>query len=75
MFTAELKINGCLISHIYIHNECQIGGTGVYVYSYEIYIVNEKQKKSIIKGEINHERLKGGLDLLRRILEKEKKNL
>lgn len=68
MLTAEIKINGALISHIYVVNEGEIVGDNS-EYRYEIYHPDEK----ILKGKVKHFRSKGALELVRLILEKERK--
>jgi len=68
MLTAEIKVNGSLIAHMYIVNEGSFDGENA-KYRYEIYHPDD----GIIKGKMSHVRSDGALELIRLILEKERK--
>ena len=73
MLTAEVKINGALIYHIYVHNEERYIKThpdAKCSYYFEIY----QPQKEISKGKITHARTDGALVLLNKILSKEVKH-
>jgi hypothetical protein len=71
MFSVEIKVNGCMVVHIYGHN------TGIpdavynlndplHLYSYEIYTLGEKK---LSFGHVLHKQSNGLLTLIRKILE------
>lgn len=74
MLTAEIKINGCLLSHVYIHNTGVEPGMGdCYNYEYEVYNVGEGESKGVIWGFLKHKRSDGALELVKKVLGKCKK--
>ena len=68
MLTAEIKVNGALIGHVYIHNEGYLGAdTNVCGYTYHIYDVGEA---AIVKeGHVEHDRSDGAFALINRVLD------
>jgi hypothetical protein len=62
MITAEIKINGKLIAHVYAVNK---GGDpdGTCAYLYEVYEVG-MGVEGVKRGEVTHDRLDGGLQLI-----------
>lgn len=68
MLTAEIKVNGELIAHIHIVNESLLENNKSR-YRYEIY----EPREEVRDGRIDHFRVDGALELIRLILEKEKK--
>lgn len=70
MFTMEVRINGTMICHIYGRNINHTNGKysgDTDKYSYELYQV---ESKKIRKGTVFHNRSKGILVLLKKIIEK-----
>lgn len=70
MFTAEIKINGALVSLVYGHNAMSIGDDGNHLYEYEIHRLG---KGDVQKGVITHDRMDGIEKLVQLILTKETK--
>jgi hypothetical protein len=69
MLTAEIKVNGILLAHVYIHNEGYLpknlsNDPNFCNYKYEIYEIGNDTGKSIFKGSVIHDRDLGWLSLL-----------
>jgi hypothetical protein len=83
MLTAEIKINGKLIKHIYIVNETPTGMPDICKspkdmleeskverpdqYRFEVYHVDDTQS-SIQRGKTQHLRSKGALELIAKVI-------
>lgn len=65
MFSAEIKINGIMIAHIYGHNTSELID-GQCKYKYEVYRPN----KAFVKGDVLHKRSDDILQLLKKIIDK-----
>ena len=66
MLTTEIKINGSIIAHLYLHNNISINEYGQYEYYWEYYEVN--RQCTIKSGIIYHDRSEGAAVLVRDIL-------
>ena len=61
MLSAEIKINGSLLGHLYLHNLGYLKGKLTECeYEYEYYEIGKK----IIKGNVIHDRQDGAIKLL-----------
>lgn len=68
MMTAEIRINGSMISHIYIRNiSSEFSVDGMNLYKYEYY---QPETGEVKTGEIKFKRDKGALTLVRDIINK-----
>jgi hypothetical protein len=67
MLTAEIKINGILIGHLYIHNEVKefIDPDGIHPYSAEYYEVGSGEIKRAL---LPHRRSDGALTLIAKVI-------
>jgi hypothetical protein len=65
MLTAEIKINGALIVHIYAVNERELNDIGETKYRYEIY----RPDSPIRTGEVHHLYGDGAASLIHCIIE------
>lgn len=69
MLTAEIKINGALLGHLYIINKGPttgnefLTGLGSYNYKYEYFEVGSNEAPKV--GNITHKRQDGPLTLIR----------
>lgn len=70
MLTAELKVNGVLISHLYCHNIGPDGPHGTLLYNWQYYDIESASMKS---GTIAHDRKKGAAALIASILKEQTK--
>lgn len=68
MITAELRVNGQFIGHIYARNE---GGevNGWCEYRYECYTLNDDSGNSLVNGKVRHFRPNGAVALFKEICE------
>lgn len=71
MLTAEIKVNGVLIGHVYIHNEGYVNDNlddddDMCNYSYHAYDVGEGE--IIGRGTVKHPRKDGAFRLVERVL-------
>ncbi|MDO8640252.1 MAG: hypothetical protein Q7R33_01800 [Nitrosarchaeum sp.] len=77
MITVEIKVNGCLIEHIYAKNIAHVSDTDggpENLYDYEIYRVSKGQKTGeIISGSLTHLYEDGAEVLVQKILQDVKK--
>jgi len=64
VLSAELKVNGTLIAHVYARNVAEAGGD-VCVYDYEYYQVESRR---VHNGTVRHARSKGLRKLIVEIL-------
>jgi len=68
MLTAEIRVNGMLIKHIYIQNKGVTPGfNDIYQYYYEVTNVGEG-KEGIKTGFVSHSRSKGAFVLIDKVL-------
>ena len=65
MLTAEIKVNGCLILHVYVHNTGEMVGNG-YRYEWHVYDVGKAQV--IDRGTVYHELADGAYALIAKVL-------
>ena len=77
MLTAEIKINGKLIGHLYIVNKgfvtFELGKINDECdYEYECYMVEEEEP--VIKGHVKHSRKSGALELIKKVIRNVQKN-
>ena len=71
MLTAEIKINGKLLGHLYIVNKGYVGNImdsnrdsiGLHAYDYEYFEIGSNKKPKI--GKVTHSREAGPLTLIR----------
>ena len=70
MLTAEIKINGCMIGHIYIVNEGELGTSGIYNYSWEYYKPgSDSPQRVVMSGHTSHTRGEGALTLIKKVVD------
>jgi len=79
MLTAEIKINGCLIGHLYITNiSNHFDNYGDNSYRWEYYCVHAQDgEPSIQIGNLSHKRAEGAIELIRKVtsvISEKKKN-
>ena len=75
MLTAEIKINGILIGHLYLHNKTPVDQIHFYpkhpnLYYVEYYEIGTNKVQSV---EVEHIRNKGALVLIKKAIEALKK--
>ena len=67
MMTVEIKINGSIIGHIYLHNEDGLPESTYYVEVYECL-------EAVDKFRINHKRNEGAFVLVQRAIKQYEQN-
>lgn len=65
MLSAELKVNGVLVAHLYGHNKGFTDPDGNYVYFWELYEVG---KSKVSSGTLTHSRPDGLIVLVQKML-------
>ena len=66
MLTADIRVNGILVSYLYIVNEKMEDEKGRYRYRFERY----EPDSEIVKGEVCHKREDGALVLIKKVIQK-----
>lgn len=69
MLTAEIKVNGCLIGHIYAHNTGYVHAQNHDECSYEYHIYDVTEGSVIKSGRVEHARSSGAFALIQTIIE------